>query len=427
MKYSAKPDHDILIVGGGACGLTAALALGQAGFRVALADAGPHEKANKNTPSGRARRNGSKLFDGRSTALLPNSIDFLEKLGIRSDIAKQAAPIHRLEIVAGNTQGNPLSRMRFDAQNTGKRIRHSRTDESLAYNIAHLDLVTALRKKVTKSSNINFFGHHVLTDLVIGRTVVRAIFATGAVITARLIVAADGRQSTVRHHAGIAIDPADQDKAAIVSMIDNTPASGRETCTEFHLRDGPLTLTPLPPVRVSGTLRHRLALVWVHQPQQARQLLETDPENFLAALSAIAGEKIGASARIGPRRLYPICPFVARRLIGPRLVLTGEAAHALPPTGAQGLNLSLSDIQCLTGCLENARNLGAQDVGASHALADYAQRRKNAIQLRYWASRGLDRWASARNPLHIALRAGVTRMIDQADLLKRSFIGLANL
>ncbi len=440
MKRSTKPEceYDILIIGGGACGLTATLALGQAGFRVALADAGSHLHKSKDRASGAARRHTPN--DGRSTALLPNSLDFLEKLGVWKDIAKRAAPIETLDIVACNTWGENLSRMRFDAplfsnasttyvSPTDKnriRIRNNLVRNSLAHNIAHGDLITALRKKVAQSSHSDLFDQHILTDFVIEKTAAKAIFVNGKVITAGLIVAADGRQSAARHIAGIAPDPKGVEKAAIVCVVDQTPSSGHKTCTEFHLEEGPLTLTPLPPVQSGGTLRHRLALVWVNQPGKARHLLEADPEVFLAALHAIAKEKIGATARIGSRRLYPIRPFLVSRLTGPRFVLAGESAHVLPPTGAQGLNLSLADIQILTACLENARDLGSRDTGASHALADYARQRKTDIWIRSQASRGLDRWASARNPAEITIRAGITRMLDKTNLFKRALTELAN-
>jgi 2-octaprenyl-6-methoxyphenol hydroxylase len=222
------------------------------------------------------------------------------------------------------------------------------------------------------------------------------VLAGGGRIAARLVVAADGRNSICRQAAGIGSNRRKYQQSAVAMSFEH----GRPhhaISTEFHRPGGPLTTVPLPG-RASS-------LVWVERPPVAARLAALDEAAFRAALEARLYGLLGAIGDIGLRQLFPLSGLVAERLGQGRVALVGEAAHVLPPIGAQGLNLGLADVATLADVVADVRRAGG-DVGAPSALDAYHRARTADVARRAAATDALNRSLTS-NLLPVDLARGL--------------------
>jgi 2-octaprenyl-6-methoxyphenol hydroxylase len=156
----------------------------------------------------------------------------------------------------------------------------------------------------------------------------------------------------------------------------------RDASTEFHTRAGPFTLVPLP--------GRRSSLVWVTSPAEAQRLSRLDDANLELAIERQAQSMLGRMRLDGPRGLFPLSGLSVERYAGRRIALVGEAAHVLPPIGAQGLNLGFGDVASLRDAAVDARAAG-EDIGSPTALGRYESSRRIDVPLRTTAIDGLNR------------------------------------
>jgi 2-octaprenyl-6-methoxyphenol hydroxylase len=182
--------------------------------------------------------------------------------------------------------------------------------------------------------------------------------------------------------------------------------------TEIHRSGGPLTLVPLP----DRDGRHFSAVVWMEEGPRAVALARMAPEQFESAVAARACGVLGEVRVEGPVRLWPIVAQVADRLDGPRAALVAEAAHVVPPIGAQGLNMSLADIATLLDLTSTARQRG-EDIGALALLRRYHRMRYPEILARVAGIDALNRAAMAGpRPLRDLRRAGLRALAGIAPV-----------
>jgi 2-octaprenyl-6-methoxyphenol hydroxylase len=179
-------------------------------------------------------------------------------------------------------------------------------------------------------------------------------------------VAADGRASRAPAAAGIAVRAWSYPQAAVVTSFGHSRPH-RATVNELHRQTGPLTTVPLP--------GQRSALVWVEAPDEARRLAGLDDAAFAAELEERLQGVLGAIGEVEPRAVYPLGGRRAESMGARRIALVGDAAHAVPPIGAQGLNLGLRDVATLADCVSEARERG-EDIGGEATLAAYDRARR---------------------------------------------------
>lgn len=345
---------DVAVVGAGAAGLTAALSLGLEGFRTCLVGEPP-------APS-----------DGRTVALLDGSVRLLRALGLGPSLAADAAPMARMTLVDDTGSLFRPPPVTFAAGEIGL--------EAFGWNIANTALLHHLWAALHERGAVTVHGGRATGLTLRGERAVVAL-ENGSEVDAALAVAADGGHSRLRETSGIPVRRWTYPQSALTAILAHD-RDHRDTSTEFHTRDGPFTLVPLP--------GRRSSLVWVTRPERGSTLLGLAADDLARAVERQAHSILGAMRLDGPRGLVPLSGLAARRLHGPRLALVGEAAHVLPPIGAQGLNLGLRDVAALRDALVEGRRRG-RDPGDERTLAAYGRGRSLDLGLRRAAIDGLNR------------------------------------
>lgn len=363
-----------VVVGAGPAGLASALALAQAGLDVALV--GP--------PAYRA------AAERRTAALFPSSINALRNLGVWDAVAPASAPMTGLRIIDETSATLRSPQVLFEARELGLEV--------LAYNVPNAALVEALEAAVAAQPRISRAALSVAASIETGAAVVTVQPKDGAAVTARLAVAADGKTSLARAAAGIAAEAWAYEQTAIVaSFAHSRPHRG--VSTEMHRHSGPLTTVPLPG-RASS-------LVWLVKPEQATQLLALDDAAFSATLEGELQGLLGSVAEITPRTSFPMQGLGTDRYGARRIALVGETAHAFPPVGAQGLNLTLRDIAALADIAGRAKARG-EDPGSDAVLAAYDAARRVDVKGRTTGVDLLNRSLLAGlGPIDLARGAGL--------------------
>jgi 2-octaprenyl-6-methoxyphenol hydroxylase len=335
---------DIAVVGTGPTGIAAALALAHVGAKVALI--GPAPLLPTPVP-----------FDTRTAALLASSVDMLKALGAWEAILPHAAALRGIRIVDAAEGPLRAPDVEFRASELGL--------EAFGYNVANSLLVEALYARaaaLTDKLEVSDVEHIALAP---EHATLR--LKQGDAIRARLLVGADGRHSICRTAAGIGVSERATDQAAIATRFIHVEPH-RGISTELHRRGGSVTTVPLPAPCASS-------LIWVGATTEIDTLMERDAMGFGRALEARLEGVLGRIGEVGARGRFAVAPLAAESLVGPRTALVGEAAHILPPIGAQGLNLGLRDAATLADCVADALQHGG-DPGGEDALRAYQNARK---------------------------------------------------
>jgi 2-octaprenyl-6-methoxyphenol hydroxylase len=384
---------DVLVAGGGVAGLTATAAFAAAGFVVMCVDPAP--------PVTSAEAEGADL---RSTAFLGPAVGLLRRVGLWERLAPEAAALRVMRIAdAGGEEGVIRETAEFAASEIGV--------EAFGWNLPNW----LLRREMVAAVG-DALRAGVRVERVTPRTEAALVaLSDGAQVRTRLVVAADGRDSAVREGLGIGARRWGYGQKALVFSVTHT-APHEGVSTEIHRSGGPFTLVPLSDP-------HASAVVWMEAGPRAAELAAMPEEAFRVALNLRGCGVLGELAPAGRRMLWPIVAQVADRLDGPRTALVAEAAHVVPPIGAQGLNMSLADIAALVELCAEAR-AGGGDIGAPGLLRRYHRARHGEILLRAAGIDALNRASMAgARPLK-ALRLAGLRALHGTPPLRRGAMRL---
>lgn len=341
---------DIAIVGAGPVGLAAALALASEGRSVALL--GPLA-----TPR-----------DGRTVALLDSSWRLLAELGLQDALLEKAAPLAVMRLVDDSGSLFRQPPVEFRASEIGL--------EAFGWNIENADLTEVLTETAGQRAGLRLLPG-LVRSIEPAADSVRLSGDGFASLGARLVVGADGRNSQVRAVAGIASRDWRYPQVALTGIFTHA-RDHREISTEFHTRQGPCTLVPLP--------GRRSSLVWLLEPEAAEAVAALDDAAFARRVETQVQSLLGAMSVAGPRGRIPMGGLSVDRFAAGRMALVGEAAHVFPPIGAQGLNLGLRDVAALRDAVAER-----DDPGAEGAMTAYDAARRTDVRLRTGAVDALNR------------------------------------
>ena len=388
-------DHkDIVISGGGIAGLVAAVAFGDAGFDVLCVDPKP-PVTNRDTTGA----------DLRTTAYLQPGQTFLQTIGIWPLVADRSAPLQIMRIV--DAAGPDLVTKDFNATDI--------SDAPFGWNVGNWDMRDGLLSRIAALPNVVFEPGLSTTSTNTRSTEARVTLSDGRLISCQLLIAADGRDSAIRKTARIAAKRSEFGQLALSFAV--THAMGHDNIsTEVHKGGGPFTLVPLPDFEGQPSS----AVVWMDKilDIQAMQALSID--EFNAEMTERSAGVLGPLSLITARTAWPIISQLAGSFYSERTAFIAEAAHVVPPIGAQGLNLSIGDIETLLELVKASPG----GIGELPVLKKYHQVRRPIAQSRVIGVGALNRASKAEGPAATRARALGLDAIHRIAPLRRALMQL---
>ena len=362
---------DIAIVGGGLAGASLAVALAPLGFDIKVIEAVEYKATEQ--PS----------YDDRTLALSHSSCRILSGIGLWDTLAADATAIRKIYITELARPG----RVVLDSAELGL--------TEFGHVVEARRFGAAVIKQLEKTGNIELISPASVKDIEIGGSTTRLHLETAIgnqVLEARLVVAADGANSFIREHLQIPTTTRDYGQTAIICNV---------TPEEQHAGRAFECLTNTGPFAVLPHTGIRCGLVWSVASKDAAEILDLDDETFLERAQARFGQQLGAFTKVGQRTAYPLKLVRASEDIRERLVILGNAAHAIHPIGAQGFNLALRDAAVLAEILADD-DLG--DPGETGLLHTYSAWRQQDQRGTIATSDGMTRLFAHSSPFAAGLR-----------------------
>lgn len=308
-------EFDIAVIGAGPAGQIAAIAMARGGRKVVLVGPAP---------------DGS---DRRTTALMDQSLAMMERLGLWQELRSSTAPLQVMQIIDGTNRLLRAPTVAFRSAEIGL--------EAFGYNIPNSALLETLSKAVAAEPLITR-NTSAADTIHIGTDGVTIGLSGGELVEAAFAIGADGRRSNTRESAGVGVKTWSYPQTAVVMNFAHT-LPHQNISTEFHTESGPFTQVPLPGQRSS--------LVWVVAPPEAERLTSLSAEQLSVEVETRMQSMLGKVSVDDGVQAWPLSGMTAKRYGKGRTAFVGEAGHAFPPIGAQGLNLSLRDIAALEDIL----------------------------------------------------------------------------
>jgi 2-octaprenyl-6-methoxyphenol hydroxylase len=389
----AKTQTDILISGGGIAGLTAAAALGRSGFNVVIVDPAPVVQG--------ADDEGSDL---RSTAFLAPAVTLFKEAGLWDTLATHAARLDVLRAV--DTTGWPpevRASRDFKAEDV--------TDGPFGWNLPNWLTRKVLTNTLERTPNVSLRVGTGFSSMLARESGAIIRLTDGTSIAAKLVIGADGRASPVRAAAGIDVDITRYGQKALAFAVTHLKPH-QNISTELYNEGGAFVLVPLPDHKGGPAS----AVVWMERGKRATELAGRPASELARLASERSCKMFGPLEIVTPVQVWPVVTQIARRLTTQRMALVAEAAHVLPPIGAQGLNTSLQDIAALTAIARETPDA----LGTPGMLAAYEASRARDIHLRARIIDLFNRVCRSGEPPLQALRLAGLRAVHDVAPLRRA-------
>jgi 2-octaprenyl-6-methoxyphenol hydroxylase len=352
--------------------------------------------------------------DNRGWAVTAGSRRLLETIGAWERMARDAAPITKIRVTDSRTRD--VVRPAF------LNFEEPRAEaDPFAHIVLAGTMVTALRETALEAG-VTLLDRSV-ADFTPGAGRLAARLAGGSAgapdeaMTPDLLVAADGARSRLRELAGIGYVRWDYPQSGIVATILHERPHGG-LATEHFMPSGPFAMLPLTD---DAQGRHRSSIVWSERRENIDALMRLPPDMFLAEIESRFGLEFGEIALGDQPRAFPLSFGMARRFVGERLALLGDAAHQVHPIAGQGFNLGLKDVAALAETLVDAARLGL-DIGSSSVLEGYERARRADTVAMGFGMDALNRlFSNDMLPLRLARDLGLG-LVDRMPALKRAFL-----
>ena len=379
---------DVLVVGAGLAGAALAAALRGSRLKVGIVEARPPAR-----PAG---------WDPRIYAISPTNVEFLSGIGIWQHLdAARMAPVYDMEI-----HGDAGGQLDFSAYDSGLR--------ELAWIVESSLMQQELWETVKRQHNVTLVCPAAPAALAIDDHAARLTLADGRRIEARLVVAADGRDSWVRQAAGIGARNTPYDEKGVVANF-RCEKPHRNTAFQWFRKDGVLAYLPLPDQHMS--------MVWSAPDALADELVALPPEALCARVAEAGGERLGKLELVTPAAAFALRLMRVEAVVQPRLALIGDAAHAIHPLSGHGINLGYQDARALAGQLTGLP--AWRDPGELQVLRGYARARAEETALLQYTTHGLNRLFKPADPLLSGLRNLGLNLTNRLPVLRNALIRYA--
>jgi 2-octaprenyl-6-methoxyphenol hydroxylase len=396
LPIDSQPEHGrakAVIVGGGMAGFTLGLALASAGLAVVIID---REDPAQVTAA---------AYDGRASAIAHASANVFKAIGLWETLAPSASPIADIRVADGHPlRGVSPLFLHYDHREIGDEpfgyiLENRALREALHSHGQAMDALTVVRPASVIAIERDHYGAAVLLD-------------DGRRFKGEIIIAADGRHSSIRQQAGISHSVFKYNQTSIVCTVAHE-RDHQGVAVELFLPSGPFAMLPMT--------NKRCNVVWTERSDLAQHYLALKEASFLDELRQRFGEWLGEIELTGPRFSFPLSVLHADRYSDLRLALLGDAAHAIHPIAGQGLNLGLRDVAALAELIVDASRLGL-DVGSAPVLERYARWRRFDNMLLTAVTDGLNRlFSNDIGPVRHARDLGLS-LVNSAPLVKKLFM-----
>lgn len=378
---NGQNQFDVAIIGTGPAGLVAALKAQKAGLNAALV--GPAVNTG----------------DARTTALLAPSLDAMDRFGLSDQLADIGTPLMTMRLLDGSSRLIRAPGISFEAEEIGRSL--------FGLNCKNAQLNAMLDAAVAATGTVQCFESFVVGfDLT--KDTRQVTLQDGHVLQASAIIAADGRNSPARDAAGIAVRRWSYPQTAAVGIVKHTKRHDYIS-TELHTETGPYTFVPLPDdVQGEG----RSSFVCVLAPKDADALAAMNMQDASRFLQNRSLHVLGQLTLEKPVQCWPLEGLVANAFAQNGVFLVGETAHAFPPIGAQGLNLSIRDAGDAVDVAAAALRDG-EDAASRQVAVRYSAKRRSDVWARTFGVDALNRSLLSNMPLmHVgrALAMGATKL-----------------
>ena len=383
MNNTIENDYDIIIAGGGMIGTCLALALAPLKLRVAVVE--PVQREAEIQPS----------FDDRSTALSRSTQRMFEAMRLWPDVVAASTPIKHIHVSDQGRFG--FSHIDADEQKV----------EALGYVVINRVLGEVLQSRTGQVDGLDWMSPaRIMAVSGAGEAQCVTIEQDGSEreLTYRLLVAADGANSSVRNMLGISASKVDYHQVAVIGNLLPQKPMNNVAYERFTLA-GPMAMLPIAD--------DRGAFVWTLPPEEANEVMQLPDDEFTRQLRQAFGGRLGEFSKVGKRVSYPLALSKAAELTSGRGVLVGNSAHGLHPIAAQGFNLGMRDVAALCDCLFDAqqelqRSGQAFDPGNQIILDKFANWRRSDQDKVVHFTDGLVRlFQSPRKPVALLRNIGM--------------------
>ena len=384
-----KNNFDVIIVGGGLSGLSLACLLGKAKIRVACID--------QLDPK-------AKVTDLRTTAISYGSSKILSRAGIWDDMLKKACPIEDIQILDGDS---PLL-LQFLSTEV--------KDRAFGWIVENADLKKILSKKVKSLKSVTHIAPRSVSGFDVNEDEATVKLDNGETLNAKLIIGADGRQSSVRKFMDVPTRQWNYNQRAVICCVSHENPHNN-IAVEHFWPEGPFAVLPMS----DHKKQHRSSVVFTEHGPEKHSLMKFTDDEFETALNVRFPDSYGKVKVIGKRAAYPLNLIHATSYIGPRMALVADAAHGIHPIAGQGLNLGFRDVDKIAELLIKAHE-NEQDLGDQTLLEEYQRARRFDNMSMVAVTDGLVRLFSNNFPPVRLLRRTGLKLVSKLRPAKQFFM-----
>jgi len=387
---------DVVITGAGMVGLTLANLLSKQGKSIAIIDR-----------SEVATFNNDQDYQSRVTAVSPGSQAIFEYVGAWSAMqTKRVSPFQHMHV--WDEEGH--SNIRFNATDLQR--------SHLGHIVENIVIQCSLHEVLQQQSNVEWFLPEHISKIMIHQDHAEIELDSGTVISAKLIVGADGGRSTIRNLAEIAYIEKNYQQMGIVALVE-TEHPHENTAWQRFLSTGPLALLPLNNRAKNNNL---CSIVWSVSEDYADELMKLNEYEFADALTQASDSQLGSITLKSKCVAFPLVSGRADVMVQPRIALVGDAAHALHPLAGQGANLGFTDAAVLADILESFSTDRERDIGSLKVLRKYERARVGETQIMQSVMDAFVAAFGSSNSAMVTARNTALRTADSIQPVKKFFM-----